>query len=180
MHCWILHTILKVYKAVPLLCLGLIVHILKNTEDIEKMGSPQTTPSFLPPHLSLAWLLPTINITATSFLSGFYLKELIIEIKPFIPQHSSATILILMSSTKNLQPTHYLFSPEFNHVPTISPVNEVNYPPPLYNSPYAVSQQDWSCYIMPMRTSQVITLINTKIHYYCPHSPWPTLAFKFS
>ncbi len=64
------------FKALLFLVAGVIIHYLNNEQDIRKMGSL----FFFIPFLYICFLIGSFSLMGFPFLSGFYSKDLIIEI----------------------------------------------------------------------------------------------------
>nr|UPL66031.1 NADH dehydrogenase subunit 5 [Calacanthia angulosa] len=64
------------FKALLFLCAGLIIHVMNDSQDIRHMGSSVV---YLP-FTSICFCISSLSLCGFPFLSGFYSKDLIIEI----------------------------------------------------------------------------------------------------
>lgn len=64
------------FKALLFLCAGLIIHVMNNSQDIRDMGNV----SFILPYTSSSFIISRFSLSGLPFLSGFYSKDLILEI----------------------------------------------------------------------------------------------------
>jgi NADH-ubiquinone oxidoreductase chain 5 len=64
------------FKALLFLCSGAIIHILVDEQDIRKMGGLLK----LIPFVYVSILIASLSLAGTPFLSGFYSKDLILEL----------------------------------------------------------------------------------------------------
>merc|ERR1719446_2051703 len=63
------------FKAILFMCAGLIIHRIKDYQDIRKIGF-----NYLNINLSVSIMIANIRLCGLPFLRGFYSKDLIIEI----------------------------------------------------------------------------------------------------
>nr|YP_002971026.1 NADH dehydrogenase subunit 5 [Hydrometra greeni]ACJ69489.1 NADH dehydrogenase subunit 5 [Hydrometra greeni] len=93
------------FKALLFLCAGLIIHVMSNTQDIRYMGGLYNQ---IPITLS-SFLISNLSLTGFPFLSGFYSKDLIIEIMLFNGSNFFITIMMYFSLILTVAYTTRLF-----------------------------------------------------------------------
>lgn len=65
-----------IFKALLFLCAGVLIHIFDNEQDIRKMGNLLT----LYPFVYISWFIGSCSLMGFIFTTGFYSKDLIIEL----------------------------------------------------------------------------------------------------
>nr|ANT45817.1 NADH dehydrogenase subunit 5 [Apolygus lucorum] len=64
------------FKALLFLCAGMIIHVMNNCQDIREMGNVIT----MIPYTSTCFIISSFSLCGLPFLSGFYSKDLILEV----------------------------------------------------------------------------------------------------
>nr|YP_010988733.1 NADH dehydrogenase subunit 5 [Anaspides spinulae]WOR81090.1 NADH dehydrogenase subunit 5 [Anaspides spinulae] len=82
------------FKALLFMCAGVIIHNMKNYQDIRSMGSLVKQM----PLSSMLMMLANLSLCGTPFLAGFYSKDLILEIS-FMGAVSMVGVLLYILST---------------------------------------------------------------------------------
>nr|WOR81077.1 NADH dehydrogenase subunit 5 [Anaspides richardsoni] len=82
------------FKALLFMCAGVIIHNMKNYQDIRSMGSLVKQM----PLSSMLMMLANLSLCGTPFLAGFYSKDLILEIS-FMGAASMVGVLLYILST---------------------------------------------------------------------------------
>jgi len=107
------------FKAMLFLSSGRIIHRLKDEQDIRKMGGLH----FILPKTSACILLGSLALSGIPFLSGFYSKDLILELR-FLKLSNLSGILLsfvatLLTSVYSLRIIHFCFfsPPSFSPLP---------------------------------------------------------------
>nr|YP_004123554.1 NADH dehydrogenase subunit 5 [Cynoglossus abbreviatus]ACT80253.1 NADH dehydrogenase subunit 5 [Cynoglossus abbreviatus] len=151
------------FKAMLFMCSGVIIHCLKNEQDIRKMGGMY----FLTPLTASCITLGSLALTGTPFLSGFYSKDAIIEALNSSHLNACALSLTLIATSftaiYSLRILYYVLAgqPRFN---PLSPINEND---PNLNASLmrlAVGSLIFGQFItmsLPPKTTSVLTLTPT-------------------
>nr|YP_010988170.1 NADH dehydrogenase subunit 5 [Eunaticina papilla]WOP07012.1 NADH dehydrogenase subunit 5 [Eunaticina papilla] len=82
------------FKALLFLCAGSIIHNSANTQDIRSMGMIATQAPLTITCMNIA----NLSLCGAPFLSGFYSKDLILEISLFNPCNSLMVLLIFLAT----------------------------------------------------------------------------------
>nr|YP_010988720.1 NADH dehydrogenase subunit 5 [Anaspides eberhardi]WOR81051.1 NADH dehydrogenase subunit 5 [Anaspides eberhardi] len=82
------------FKALLFMCAGVIIHNMKNYQDIRSMGGLAKQM----PLSSMLMMLANLSLCGTPFLAGFYSKDLILEIS-FMGAASMVGVLLYILST---------------------------------------------------------------------------------
>nr|YP_010424634.1 NADH dehydrogenase subunit 5 [Cyrtorhinus lividipennis]USH90823.1 NADH dehydrogenase subunit 5 [Cyrtorhinus lividipennis] len=81
------------FKALLFLCSGLIIHAMGDTQDIREMGYV----SLMLPYTTSSFMISSFSLSGMPFLSGFYSKDLILEML-FMCNNNMFIYLIFMFS----------------------------------------------------------------------------------
>nr|YP_010363305.1 NADH dehydrogenase subunit 5 [Cladiucha punctata]YP_010363331.1 NADH dehydrogenase subunit 5 [Cladiucha huangbki]QXG15720.1 NADH dehydrogenase subunit 5 [Cladiucha punctata]UJM44060.1 NADH dehydrogenase subunit 5 [Cladiucha huangbki] len=106
------------FKSLMFLCAGIYIHNLMNFQDIRYMGSM----SKQMPFISLCFNFSNLALCGFPFLSGFYSKDLILEMI-FLMNYNNLIMIMLMISTLltvsyTFRLIYYLMFNEFNFLST--------------------------------------------------------------
>jgi len=97
------------FKSLLFLCAGIIIHLIKNNQDIRYCGGLNE----IIPFISIVFYVSILSIIGCPFLSGFYSKDLIIEFLYIYDFSVSLFIIILFSLSLtviySLRLYYYLF-----------------------------------------------------------------------
>nr|WOR81168.1 NADH dehydrogenase subunit 5 [Anaspides swaini] len=119
------------FKALLFMCAGVIIHNMKNYQDIRSMGSLVKQM----PLSSMLMMLANLSLCGTPFLAGFYSKDLILEIS-FMGAASMVGVLLYILSTGLTvcytgRLVYYLMSGVFS-VSSLHSINDESY---IMNNP---------------------------------------------
>nr|AHN95680.1 NADH dehydrogenase subunit 5 [Lygus rugulipennis] len=64
------------FKALLFMCAGMIIHVMNNSQDIREMGYVIN----MMPYTSSCFIISSFSLSGLPFLSGFYSKDLILEV----------------------------------------------------------------------------------------------------
>lgn len=107
------------FKALLFLCAGLIIHKIKNFQDIRKMGG---LVNFLPFSRS-CFNISNLALCGLPFLAGFYSKDLILEVSAISSLNYLSFFLFFLSTgltvSYSFRLAYYLFTRNFNSFPLI-------------------------------------------------------------
>jgi len=113
------------FKAMLFLSSGRIIHRLKDEQDIRKMGGLH----FLLPNTSACIILGRLALSGIPFLSGFYSKDLILELRFYKLSNLMGIILsfvaTLLTSVYSFRIIYFCFFKNSSFSP-LSPTKEEN------------------------------------------------------
>nr|ABX61102.1 NADH dehydrogenase subunit 5 [Abispa ephippium] len=82
------------FKSLLFMCSGMIIHQLMNNQDIRFMGSM----IIIYPYLSVIFFFSSMSLCGFPFLSGFYSKDMIMEVMLMSKMNLFSLLMLLMST----------------------------------------------------------------------------------
>nr|YP_003204782.1 NADH dehydrogenase subunit 5 [Cymbium olla]ACF04876.1 NADH dehydrogenase subunit 5 [Cymbium olla] len=82
------------FKALLFLCAGMIIHNMNNTQDIRSMGLIY----FQAPLTTMSMNIANLALCGAPFLSGFYSKDLILELSTYSSMSLAMTMMIFIAT----------------------------------------------------------------------------------
>nr|UPL65927.1 NADH dehydrogenase subunit 5 [Helopeltis sp.] len=94
------------FKSLLFLCAGVVIHSMNNSQDIRDMGFV----IYMLPYTSMCMLVSSLSLCGFPFLSGFYSKDLIIEMMSVVNNNFMIYLLFMLSLIFTVSYTFRLFS----------------------------------------------------------------------
>nr|QKK69318.1 NADH dehydrogenase subunit 5 [Rhynchium quinquecinctum] len=106
------------FKSLLFMCSGIIIHLMMNNQDIRLMGG---LINFYP-YLSIIFLFASMSLCGLPFLSGFYSKDLIMEMFLMSKMNLISLMVIFISTMFTIS-----YSIRLIYLVFLSNLNELNY-----------------------------------------------------
>nr|YP_009859759.1 NADH dehydrogenase subunit 5 [Rhynchium aff. brunneum YN]YP_009859772.1 NADH dehydrogenase subunit 5 [Rhynchium aff. brunneum GX]QKK69331.1 NADH dehydrogenase subunit 5 [Rhynchium aff. brunneum YN]QKK69344.1 NADH dehydrogenase subunit 5 [Rhynchium aff. brunneum GX] len=106
------------FKSLLFMCSGIIIHLMMNNQDIRLMGG---LINFYP-YLSIIFLFASMSLCGLPFLSGFYSKDLIMEMFLMSKMNLISLMVIFISTMFTIS-----YSVRLIYLVYLSNLNELNY-----------------------------------------------------